>query len=318
MRGLWLENQVFSYRADLQNPTAGEGEALVRIRLAGICSTDLQMGLGYYPFTGIPGHEFVGEVVSAPGQPEWNGRRVVGEINIPCGTCRHCRAGRPRHCSHRTVIGIKDHPGIFAEYVTLPVANLHAIPGDIPDEVAVFTEPLAAALEIQELVKIQPGERILLVGAGRLGQLIAQSLALTGCTLQVVTRHPHQEALLAQHGINGISEEAVEPGGYDMVVDASGDPGGVELAHRAVRSAGTIVMKSTYRGRVEVNLSSLVVDEIRLVGSRCGPFEPAIQLFAEGKIDPRPLISARYDLEDGLQALEEAGKPGTLKVILQP
>ena len=322
MRGLWLENQILSYREDLSIPTPPPGEALLRVRLAGICSTDLELLRGYYPFAGIPGHEFVGEVVAlsqeSPDDPGWVGQRVVGEINAACGACGTCLAGRPTHCENRTVLGIKDRNGVFAEYLTLPVRNLYRVPDRVPDEAAVFTEPLAAALEIQEQIMIKPTDRILVIGAGRLGQLVAQTLALRGCHLQVVARHPNQQSLLKDRGISVILQEDILWGKIDLVVEATGSPEGFELARRAVRPRGLIVLKSTYKGHLTTDFSSIVVDEITLVGSRCGPFPPALKLLESGQVDPLPLIEARYALADGLAAFDRAAGPGVLKVLISP
>ncbi|HEX7976226.1 MAG TPA: alcohol dehydrogenase catalytic domain-containing protein [Anaerolineales bacterium] len=317
MQALWLEDQKPTFRDDVAIPELAQGEALVRLRLAGICSTDLEMIRGYYPFTGVPGHEFVGEVVQSPQDPAWVGRRVVGEINASCGQCEACRAGRPTHCERRTVLGISNRHGVFAEYLSLPLENLHAVPDSVPDEAAVFTEPLAAALEIQQQVQILPTGRVLLVGAGRLGQLIAQTLALTGCDLTVAVRHPPQMELLAGRGIRTCSESEVPEKKMDVVVEATGSPAGFTLARRAIRPRGTLVMKSTYAGDMQVNLSSLVVDEITLVGSRCGPFPPALRLLERRQVDPIPLIQARYPLTEGLAALERATQPGVLKVLIE-
>ncbi len=316
MKALWLENRKLALREDLPTPET-KGEALIRVRLTGICGTDLELRRGYYPYTGIPGHEFVGEVVAAP-EAAWVGRRVVGEINVVCGSCEQCRSGRPTHCENRTVLGIVNRDGTFAGYTTLPLANLHPVPDSVPDEAAVFTEPLAAALEIQEQVHVRPTDRVLLIGAGRLGQLIAQTLALTGCDLRVVARHRKQKDLLAARGIRLISEEDVQPRAWDVVVEATGSSGGFDLARRAIRPRGVLVMKSTYKGEVTVNFSSLVVDEITIIGSRCGPFAPALRLLENGQVDPTPLIEARYPLSQGLEAFEQAGRPGTLKVLLEP
>jgi threonine dehydrogenase-like Zn-dependent dehydrogenase len=197
MKGLWLQDQKLSLRDDLPEPQTEDGMALIQLRMAGICSTDLEMLRGYYPFTGIPGHEFVGDVLAAPGNEVWVGKRVVGEINLTCGECEACRAGREHHCSNRTALGIQGHDGVLAERFTLPVRNLHEVPSSVPDDLAVFTEPLAAALEIQEQVQIQPGMRVLVVGAGRMGMLIAQTLRLTGCELGVVVRRQPPAELLS-------------------------------------------------------------------------------------------------------------------------
>ena len=318
MQGLWLQDQRLSFRADLPDPVAKPGEALIRLRLAGICSTDLEMTRGYYPFRGIPGHEFVGEVVRAPGNAAWVGRRVVGEINLTCGKCPTCRAGRPHHCEHRTTLGISNKDGVFADYLTLPVENLHEVPEGVPDEAAVFTEPLAAALEIQEQVQIQPDIRVLVVGAGRLGLLIAQTLRLTGCDLTVVARRVEPTQLLAGWGIRALLPEEVVENGYDLVVEVTGSPDGFALSRQAVRPAGTLALKSTFAGDVSLNLSALVVDEVTLVGSRCGPFAPALRLLEAGLVDPLPLIAARFALSDGEAAFVRAAEHGVLKVLLAP
>jgi threonine dehydrogenase-like Zn-dependent dehydrogenase len=317
MLGLWLEDQKVRLRGDLPKPEPPAGEALLKMRLAGICATDLEMVRGYYPFTGILGHEFVGEVIQSPAEPGLEGQRVVGEINASCGQCRACKAGRPTHCENRSVLGILNRNGVFAEYVTLPVENLHVVPDSLADEAAVFTEPLAAALEIQQQVHIQPSDRVLVIGAGRLGQLVAQTLALTGCELQVVTRHTTQEDLLALSGITTCREEEVPTRDVDVVVEATGSPQGFALARRAVRPRGTIVLKSTYKGEMQINFSAIVVDEITLVGSRCGPFPPAINLLESGKVEPRPLVLGRYPLVDAEKAIQQAGQPGALKILLE-
>lgn len=293
MKCAWLEERRLVFRDNFSTPVPSNGEALVRVRLAGICNTDIELTRGYYPYAGVPGHEFVGE---------FEGRRVVGEINASCGHCEACMHGRRTHCSRRTVLGIKDRNGAFAEYLTLPIENLHVVPDDVPDEVAVFTEPLAAALEIQEQVQITDDDRVLVVGNGKLGRLIAMSLALTGCKLTVVGR---------EHG-------EIAPRSFDVVVECSGNADGFTLARHAVRPRGTIVMKSTYAGDLTFNASALVVDEITLLGSRCGPFAPALQLLAEGKIDPRPMIEARYPLRDVNAAFAHAERQGVLKVLLVP
>lgn len=315
MRGLWLEDRQLRLREDLPVPVPGPGEALVRVRLAGICATDLELRQGYYPFAGIPGHEFVGEIAAAPDQPGRRGERVVGEINLPCGHCDPCRAGRGHHCARRRVLGIKDHDGAFAEYLVLPLANLHAVPDTLPDEAAVFCEPLAAALRIPEQRPILAGEGVLVVGAGRLGQLIALSLAGRPGDLQVVARHPRQRALLEAAGIAWIGEDGVDESYWDLVIEASGTPAGFELARHALRAAGTLILKSTYAHRAEIDLSRLVVDEITLIGSRCGPFTTALERLRQG-LDPRPLIEGRYPLAAAVTAFAQAAQPGALKILL--
>jgi threonine dehydrogenase-like Zn-dependent dehydrogenase len=315
MKALWLEDQAISVR-DVPVPRV-EGEALVRVRLSGICGTDLELARGYYPFTGVIGHEFVGDVAEAP-DPAWVGARVVGDINASCGECEACVAGRPTHCERRTVLGIVERGGAHAEYLSLPVANLHRVPESVPDDAAVFTEPVAAAVEILEQMAIGPADRVLLVGVGRLGQLVAQVLATTGADLAVVARHEHQRALLTARGIRVLEAEDVEPSRWDVVVEAAGSPSGWELARAAVRPRGTIVMKSTYDGELTLDMSSLVVDEVTVVGSRCGPFPPALELLERGEVDPRPMISERFPLERGVEAMEAAAQPSVMKVLLEP
>ncbi len=314
MKALWLENHQIDLRDIPQSRKPNE--ALIKIHKAGICSTDLELVKGYYPYTGILGHEFVGGVVEAD-DASWVGQRVVGEINVVCGQCEQCLNGRPTHCENRTVLGIVNRDGTFAEFTQLPIANLHRVPDAVPDEMAVFTEPLAAALEIQQQVQIKPTDRVLIVGAGRLGQLIAQTLALTGCDLRVVARHPHQQDLLKGRGIKIISEEDIQPWRWDVVVEATGSPGGFALARKAIRPRGTLVMKSTYKGEMSVNSSSIVVDEINIVGSRCGPFEPALRLMESRQVDPTVLITAEFKLGEALKAFERAAETGVLKVLIQ-
>ena len=315
MQALWLEKQQLELR-EVPKPNRPD-EALIRIRRAGICSTDLELVKGYYPYTGILGHEFVGEVVDAPDKT-WIGQRVVGEINAVCGTCEACLNGRPTHCENRTVLGITNRAGVFAEYTSLPLANLYRVPDSVSDEAAMFTEPLAAALEIQEQIKFQKTDRVLLIGAGRLGQLIAQTLALTGCDLHVVARNPQAQQLLTARGIKLMDASDVQPRKWDVVIEATGSTDGFTLARGAVRPRGTMILKSTYEGNMNVNISSIVVDEITVLGSRCGPFEPALKLMESGEVDPTVLITAGYKLGEILKAFEHASQAGVLKVFVEP
>jgi len=315
MNALWLENNQISLR-DVAQPRKSN-EAMIKIRKAGICSTDLELVKGYYPYTGILGHEFVGEVIEAD-DASWIGQRVVGEINAVCNTCEQCLNGRPTHCENRTVLGIVNRDGTFAEFTQLPITNLHHVPASVPDEMAVFAEPLAAALEIQQQVQVKPTDRVLLVGAGRLGQLIAQTLALTGCDLRVVARHKHQQDLLKARGTRIVSEEEIQSWRWDIVVEATGSPSGFSLARQAIRPRGTLVLKSTYKGEMNVNFSSIVVDEINIIGSRCGPFEPALRLMESRQVDPTVLIDSEFSLGEVLKAFEHAAKTGVLKVLLNP
>lgn len=324
MRALWLENNKIDLR-DIQQPRK-QNEALIKIRKAGICSTDLELVKGYYPYTGVLGHEFVGEVASLTPSPSSEGSgeslrvgdRVVGDINAVCGACEQCLNGRPTHCENRTVLGIVNRDGVFAEFTQLPTANLHKVPASAPDEMAVFTEPLAAALEIQEQINIKPTDRVLLIGAGRLGQLIAQTLALTGCDLRVVARHKRQQELLSARGIRIIDEGDVQRWRWDVVVEATGSPSGFALARQAIRPRGTLVLKSTYKGEMNVDFSSIVVDEVNIIGSRCGPFEPALRLMEAKQVNPTALIDDEFSLSDGVKAFERAAQSGVLKVLLTP
>ena len=316
MLALFLEGQSLRLRDDLPLPDPPAGEARVRVRVAGICNTDLELVRGYYPYTGVPGHEFVGVVEEAPGAPEWMSRRVVGEINAACGDCPTCRAGRRTHCERRTVLGIAGRDGVFATHARLPIANLHAVPDGVPDDVAVFTEPTAAALELQEQVRVGPGDRVAVIGAGKLGNLVAQTLAATGCRLVVIGRSPRPLALLAARGIATAAADRIEARQADLAVECTGNPEGLELARRAVRPRGTIVLKSTYHGKASIDLAPFVVDEITLVGSRCGPFAPALASLDRGDVDPRPLVEARYPLAEAVAAFEHAARPGALKIIV--
>ncbi len=325
MRALRLEQGRLALR-EVPRPEPPPGEALVRVRLAGICHTDQELARGYMSFAGTPGHEFVGEVVALgasdeePGVPL--GQRVVGEINAACGTCAACRADLGRHCPTRTVLGILGRDGSFAEYLTLPTRNLHAVPDGVPDETAVFVEPLAAALEILEQVPIRPTDRVVVLGDGKLGQLVARALAATGCALTVVGHHATKRALLASAGIDAVAELPAERA--DVVVDCTGRAAGFAEAMRLVRPRGTLVLKSTVADArpgadaPPLNLAPLVIDEITVVGSRCGPFAPALRALAERRVAVEPLVSADYPLGDGVAAFERAAAPGTLKVLLRP
>jgi threonine dehydrogenase-like Zn-dependent dehydrogenase len=315
MKGLWLQNNQLHLRTDIPIPEPPPGEALVRVLSAGICNTDLELLRGYYPYTGILGHEFVGLVEQGP--EHLVNQRVVGEINAVCGYCRFCRRGQPTHCENRTVLGIVNRHGAFADYLCLPVKNLHLVPENVSTDIATFTEPLAAALEIQQQVMICADDRVLVVGDGKLGQLVAQTLALTGCELLVVGRHRDKLANLEVRGIKTGLVDAVTDRSFDISVECTGNPEGFAIARRALRPRGTLVLKSTYAGNLSLDASALVVDEITLIGSRCGPFPAALNLLATQKVDVKPLIHASYPLHDGLEAFAQAQHRGTLKVLLE-
>lgn len=314
MRALWLEDQLLHLRNDVPVPVPAEEESLIRVRLAGVCNTDLELTRGYYPYAGVPGHEFVGTVERGP-EPLL-GKRVVGEINAVCGSCEACRQGRRTHCTRRNVLGIVARNGTFAEFLTLPSENLHVVPDSVSDETAVFAEPLAAALEIQEQVLINENDRVLVVGDGKLGQLVARTLALTGCKLVVAGRHASKLALLESRGIAITSPGSIEARSFDVAVECSGSSEGFALARTALRARGTLIMKSTYAGDLTFNASSLVVDEITMIGSRCGPFAPALELLASRAVDPTDLIHARYPLAEAVEAFAQAQRPGVLKVLV--
>ena len=315
MKGLWLENQHLSLRTDLPAPVLASDEALVKVLRAGICNTDLELLRGYYPYRGVLGHEFVGLVEQGPAP--LIGQRVVGEINATCGHCRFCRSGQSTHCENRTVLGIVNRNGAFADYLTLPVQNLHSVPDSLTTEAATFTEPVAAALEIQEQVKISPNDRVLVVGDGKLGQLVAQTLALTGCDLWVIGLHLEKLEHLRNLGIQTGLAESLIPRSFDLAVECTGNPEGFAIARQGLRPRGTLILKSTYANPLSLDISAIVVDEITLLGSRCGPFASALQLLAEGKIKVLDLIQAKYPLEDGLTAFAHAQKRGVLKILLE-
>jgi threonine dehydrogenase-like Zn-dependent dehydrogenase len=297
-------------------PEPASGEALIRVLIAGICNTDLELAAGYKQFRGVPGHEFVGVVERAPGAAPWEGRRVVGDINAACDECATCKAGRPTHCPNRTTLGIAGRSGALAEYLTLPVRNLYPVPASIPDEIAVFTEPLAAACEILEQVHVHPTDRAVVLGDGKLGLLCAQVLALTGCDLTVVGHHKEKLNILTQRGIQTALHDDSLTRSADLVIEATGHPGGYAVARSLVRPRGTVVLKSTYHRPIDADLTTAAVNEITLVGSRCGPFAPALRLLEQRSVEVIQLIQARYRLVDAVAAFEYAAQPGTLKVLV--
>lgn len=317
MRALVYHNKLELHR-DFPTPQLVPGEAVIRILLAGICNTDLEITRGYMGFQGVLGHEFVG-VVEDASDPGWIGQRVVGEINCACGQCPTCRRGDQIHCPTRTTLGIQRRDGALADRCLLPLENLHRVPEQIGDEQAVFVEPLAAALEITERMHIRPTDRAIVIGDGKLGLPVAQVLRLTGCDLQAIGRHPDKLAILERQNVRTLIEANVPANlQADVVVDCTGRPDGFALARRLVRPRGTLILKSTFHGDARINLSALVVDEVSLLGSRCGPFEPALRLMAQGLIDVESLIDSTYSLDNGLAAFERAATKGALKVLVKP
>jgi len=318
MKALWFDGKRLSLR-EMKIPEPRKDEALIRIHYAGICNTDLEIFKGYMNFTGIPGHEFVGTVVK--GKTNWLGKRVVGEINLSCGKCAYCGKGLNRHCPDRTVLGIFKKNGAFAEYLTLPLDNLHPVPDSLSDLEAVFVEPLAAALRILEQVPLKKDQRVFLLGDGKLAQLIARAVWLKNKNLLVIGKHPEKLALLSRVGIKTILASHLKPLSpdrkADIVIEATGNPAGLETAFNLCRATGRIVLKSTFHQKPKVDLSRLVVDELNLLGSRCGDFTKALKHLAREKIDPRELISGIYELEDFAKAFKQANSNKALKVILK-
>jgi alcohol dehydrogenase len=301
---------------DYPEPVPGPDEALIRVDLAGICSTDLELIRGYRDFKGVLGHEFVGTVVRSDHDRRWVGRRVVGEINIACGECGFCRRGIPSQCTARRAVGIMGWDGVLAEFFRLPLSNLHSVPDEMPDEIAVFVEPTAAALQATSLVHVRPEQRVAVLGDGKLGLLVAQVLAITGAQVTVIGHHSDNLELAARWGLAACTE--VENGSFDLVAECTGSPAGFGDALAAVRPRGTIILKSTYHGLAEADLTRVVVDEVRLVGSRCGPFAPALRLLRDRSIRVQELVEARYPLAEGVAGLDHAGRRGALKVLIAP
>ena len=316
MRGLALEQKKLSLQIDRPKPIALPEEVIIQVLQAGICSTDLHMTQGYMDFQGILGHEFVGIVEQAPNHSEFIGKRVVGEINAACQACETCRQGRPTHCPHRTTLGIMGRDGAFADYLSLPIENLHPLPEDISNEQAVFIEPLAAACEIPQLVTIKPTDRVVIIGDGKLGLLCTQVLVLSGCQVTLLGHHPERHAWLESKGVVITSDIKDIPLSADIIVEATGSPKGLNLAAKLIRPRGTIILKSTYHGDVSVNMTELVIHEVSVIGSRCGPFAPALRLLRGGMVQVEPLIHGRYSLAEGIKAMDCAAQQGTLKVLL--
>lgn len=298
---------------DRAMPAPGDNELLVRVTTCGICNTDLEIIKGYGGFAGVPGHEFCGIVESAG---PLQGKRVVGEINLGCGKCLMCDNGLQNHCPERTVLGIVGKDGAMADYLTLPLENLHPIPDPVSDEEAVFVEPLAAAMQVVEQVKPRPDDRVLVMGDGKLGLLCAMALGLSCQEVTLSGKHPGKMEIARTHGIHAVHKDGLNEA-FDLVVEATGAEGGLAEALRWVRPRGTVVLKSTVAEQSRLHLFPVVVNEVTIVGSRCGPFPRAIDALAERSIDVGSLISARYPVEDALAAFACAAAKETLKVILK-
>ncbi len=310
-------------------PRLKPGWAIVRVRLAGICNTDIEILRGYHDFHGTLGHEFVGDVVRVASAKDrgWIGRRVAGEINLACAglgfrrPCSYCRRGIPTHCERRRVLGIIGHDGAFAEYLALPVVNLHRVPAGIPDEAAVFTEPLAAACEILEQINIRAHLEAAVIGDGKLAQLIARALRAAGLRVVMIGKHASKLRLARLARITTVkvaSASAHRSNQYSLTVEATGSPSGLALAQDITVPRGTVVLKSTFHGAAEIETWPIVVKELTVIGSRCGPFPSALALLRSGRVDPRPLISRIFPLKDAARAIRYAQQPGVMKVLLRP
>ena len=316
MQALYWDGRELRLKSSYRAPPADSQTALVKVHLAGICATDLEIFKGYMGFRGVPGHEFVGSVSEGP--KELLGKRVVGEINFACGHCESCGRGLGRHCPNRRVMGILDADGAFAEFVGAPVANLHVVPQDVSDEAAVFAEPLAAAFEILEQVQISPGDEVLVVGDGKLGNLCAQVLKLTGASVTALGKHEGKLKLIQRAAVRTMLLSDWTPRLFDVVVDATGSESGLQLALSAVRPRGTVVLKSTIAGEHKVSLAPLVIKEVTVVGSRCGPFREALNALAERSVSTTPLIEKVYSLNKAVEAVGHAAKQGSRKILLRP
>jgi alcohol dehydrogenase len=303
---------------DVPKPVPAPGEALIRVSMAGVCNTDIEIMKGYLGFRGIIGHEFTGIVEDAAGDvPGLSGKRAVGEINCGCGVCDMCRKGLEKHCPVRTTLGISGRQGAFAEYTTLPAKNLHEIPDGLSDEQAVFTEPLAAAFEMLEQVTVRQDQRVLVLGDGKLGILCALTLKLTGAHVSLAGRHPDKLGIAARQGISTLlANDTPEGSAFDIVVEATGSTQGLEIAMKYTRPRGTIILKSTVADTIPVNLAPIVINEITVVGSRCGPFGPALRALADGSVDVRPLVTAVFPASDAIEAFHAARTKGVLKVLI--
>ena len=314
MLAVHLENGVVTVR-DAPIPARPEGFALLRLLCAGICNTDLELQRGYYGFSGTPGHEFVAEVVEAD-ERGLRGRRVTGEINLACGACAWCHKGLGRHCPNRTVLGIVNQPGAFQEYFLLPERNLHAVPEEVPTERAVFTEPLAAACEILDQVAIPPKETVAVLGDGKLGLLVAQALHAHGCAVHLYGHHAEKMRIA---GVDArLASAGLPTATYQWVVDATGSPEGLRSAARMAQPRGTVILKSTVHGLVEVDTAPIIVNELTLVGSRCGRFEAALPLLTRNAVRVEEMIAARFPLREAPRAFAHAARKGVLKVLLTP
>ena len=309
MRGVYCDGKSIRLRSDLADPVATEGEVILKVRRVGICDTDLQLARGYMGFRGILGHEFIGETI--------DGTRVTAEINNPCCRCETCLSGRTHHCPSRTVLGILGHDGAMADRVTVPALNIHAIPEVIEDRRAIFIEPLAAAFRIVEQIRLGPGVRMAIVGDGKLGLLCTWAARASGAEITLVGKHP-DKLDLAGKGVSTVRLEDASKLGrpFDVVADCTGSPSGLPTALGLVRPLGTVVLKTTVAGDYAINLAPIVIDEVTIVGSRCGPFPRAIAALASGEVDPTPLLGLEFPIDRAEEAFASASARGARKITL--
>lgn len=303
---------------DKPEPVPGPDDALIKILYSGICNTDLEILKGYMNYQGIIGHEFVG-IVERSSKPEWLNKYVVGEINVACGKCDFCHQGLGRHCPNRSVVGIQEKQGVMADYISLPHQNLHLVPSGLNPRAAVFTEPLAAACEIFEQIQLLPEYQVLVIGDGKLAQLIARVVALYTDNLKVLGKHPSKLSLLRKLGIKTVNLNQYQPeqGHYQVVIEATGSWDGWDTAVRVVRPRGFLILKSTYAGNHQFNPAAIVINEINVVGSRCGPFPVALKLLSKGQVNPLDLITETYAFAEWEKAFKKAADRKSLKIILE-
>jgi threonine dehydrogenase-like Zn-dependent dehydrogenase len=315
MRALVFKEKLL-YQTDYPTPQPRNDEALIKVTHAGICNTDLEIIKGYMSFQGVLGHEFVGVVISCR-EKGLEGKRVVGEINIGCGSCFYCQSQMQNHCPNRSVLGILNKDGVFAEYITLPVRNLHVVPDSVSDEEAVFVEPLAAAFEILRQVDIKPSDRVCILGDGKLGLLVGQVISTTKCNLIVVGNHEEKLSILKRRGINTQLSSSFKQREFDIVIDCTGSPYGVESALKIIKPRGKVIIKTTTAKKESIDLNQVVVNELTLIGSRCGPFPTAMRAIETKAVELYPLISGHFPLENGIEAIKHAAKKEVLKIILK-
>lgn len=314
MLGIWLEDNKVTLRDDLPIPSPQLNEVLIKVLKAGICHTDLELIKGYYPFTGVLGHEFVGEVVQGP--KKLLNKRVVANINLSCNKCEYCQKGLSKHCPKRNVLGIVNKNGTFSEYITMPIENLYNVPDKVSSLEACFTEPVASVLQILEQIHIKPTDKVLIIGDGKIGQLVTQVLCLHSYEVFLVGHHPHKYLTYKDKGVIVGNESLITGAYFDYVIECSSHTSGLELALKAVKPKGTVVLKTTLTGKHAFNLAELVVNEISLIGSRCGPFLPALRLLANNIINITHLFEREYSLKQGLEAIEHAKLSQTKKIII--